>query len=339
MSTTELVNHDAARNGTSPASGSTSPLGRFSEPAVYLGIVLIGFVAWSLLVGTNAFYSDVLVSVFCWAIAVTGLNVIGGLGGYPSLVQGAFYGIGAYVSTVLLSHGQGFWLSAAVSVGAALLAGLVVGVFFTRTRGQYFAIGTLFFGAVLSLVLNNWTARTGGPNGLPVDLGLQSLDQVYLLIAAALVLSMAGFRCLSRRRLGRRLLAIREDEDLAEHVGVPTTLVKLLAFVISAGVGGAAGVVFAQYNGSVSPGLFTYYVGFLMFVSLSVGGAGRLLGPLLGSLFVEGFPQLINISNGLGQLVVGLVFVLVVIAVPEGFMGVVDRIGSALLPRLRRSSS
>lgn len=306
------------------------------EGGTYLGLVVLGVAVFLMLVGLNAFYAGVVAAVTTWAIAANGLNVISGFGGYPSLVQGAFYGLGAYTSTILLGRGLNFWLCGLVGIGAAVIGGLVVGVFFSRTRGQYFAIGTLFCGAVFTVILDNWASLSGGPTGLPVPLGVGDIRTIELLMAIGLSGSLALTHIIGQRKLGQRLRSIRSDEDLAEHIGVPTTMVKLAGFVLSAGVGGAAGVLLAQYNGSVSPDLFTYYVGFLMFVTVGIGGSGRLLGPLLGSLFVVGLPQLLKIDSGWSQLVVGVAFVVVTIVFPRGFIGLVD-LGVSLVSRLSSS--
>jgi branched-chain amino acid transport system permease protein len=297
----------------------------------YVGIALLGVVLWLLLAETNAFYSSVLATILIWTVATSGLNIIAGLGGYPSLVQGAFYGIGAYASALAMKWGEPFWLSALTAVALAGLAGLFIGLIFSRTRGQYFAIGTMFSGLVLSLVLNNWQSLTNGPLGMSVTFGFGSLDQLNVAIASAAAAALALVRCVARRRLGARLLTILEDEDLAEHVGVPTARTKLAAFVLSACVGSVAGVLIGQYNGTISPDLFDYYVGFVMFVALSVGGAGRILGPLLGSAFIVGVPDLLNLSSGIGLLVAGLIFVIVIILIPGGFISVVD-VALAWLP-------
>ncbi len=307
-------------------SEAARPLGN-SWPAArdYAGIVLLSAGLWLVLVHVNAFYSSVLASIMIWTIATSGLNLIAGYGGYPSLVQGAFYGIGGYASTLALMHHHTLWAATVFAVVLSGLAGLVIGVVFSRTRGQYFAIGTLFFGAVVGLVMNNWASVTNGPTGLSVPFafsGMASLNVVLVVCMAAMLILV---RFLSRRRLGRRLLAIRADEDLAEHLGVPTAWTKLVGFVISACVGGLAGVMIAQYNGTLSPALFDYYVGFVMFVAVSVGGAGRVLGPLLGSAFIVGVPDLLNLPSGIGQLLVGVVFVLVVLVMPGGFMSAIDR--------------
>ena len=301
----------------------------------YVGLIALGIAGWILLVQLNSFWSSVLASILIWTVATSGLNVIAGLGGYPSLVQGAFYGLGAYGSTLALDAGLPLWLAALVAVGVTGVSGLAIGAIFARTRGQYFAIGTLFFGVIVALVLNNWASLTGGPLGTSVPFAFSDNSQLDAVIPACAAGALMLVRYISRSRLGRRLITVREDEDLAEHVGVPTGRTKLAGFVISAGVAGVAGVLIAQYNSTLSPDLFDYSVGFVMFVALSVGGAGRVLGPLLGSLFIVGVPDLLNLPSGIGLLLVGLVFIAVVILVPGGLMSGLD----AMLALPRRATA
>jgi branched-chain amino acid transport system permease protein len=218
-----------------------------------------------------------------------------------------------------------------------MAVGLVVGLVFARTRGQYFAIGTLFFGAVVTLVLSNEKQFTGGPNGLPVDLGFEP-QTTLLLLAASMTIGFALFYVISRRRVGTRLLSIREDEDLADHLGVPTARTKLLALVLSSGFGAWAGVLLAQYNGVVAPTQFTFGQSFLMFVAVGLGGYGRLLAPLVGSIVVIGLPQVLDLGPGVSQVVIGVIFIVVTLVVPGGVLGGLES-GYRRILRSRRASS
>ncbi len=294
---------------------------RWRAALPYLGIAALTVALWGLLVSVNDFLAGVLASILIWTVATSGLNVIAGLGGYPSLVQGAFYGIGAYAATLALASGWPLWAAMLLAVALAGVAGLFIGLVFSRTRGQYFGIGTLFFGVVVALLLNNWTQLTHGPLGLPAPFAFADNGELNVVIALSAGCALALVQALGRARLGRRLVTIRADEDLAEHVGVPTARTKLTAFVISAMVGGYAGVLIAQYNGTISPELFDQTVGFVMFVAVSVGGAGRVLGPLVGSAFIVGVPDLLTLPSGIGLLIVGAIFVAVVILLPDGLIG------------------
>lgn len=290
---------------------------------VMVGLVLLGVVVEYLLTHLQGTQGQAFFLVAVWTVAVTGLNIVQGLGGYPSLAQAAFYGGGAYLSTIFLHRGMPMALAAVLAVLLCTLGGLVVALVFARTRGQYFAIGTLFFGAVLTLVFNNATKWTGGPNGRPVDLGFSPTTSLRLL-AASVTVGFALFYLLRRSKLGFRLLSIREDEDLADHLGVPTARTKALALVLSAAFGAWAGVLLAQYNGVIAPTQFTFGQSFLMFVAIGLGGYGRLLAPLVGSLVVIGLPQVLNAGPGVSQIILGVIFIVVTLAVPGGILGALE---------------
>lgn len=312
-----------------PATQSTAPVGGKAPRRVVrhgsamAGIAALGIVAYYLMTNLTGQDGQVALLVVLGAIAVTGLNIVQGLGGYLSLAQASFYGGGAYISSLLLNHGMGMTNAAILAVAGTAFGGLLVGLIFGRTRGQYFAIGTLFFAAVVTLVLNNEVDRTGGPNGLPVDLGWAP-ETVQRLIAISLAVALALFYVIARSALGSRLLSLREDEDLAEHLGVPTSRVKLVALVLSAMFGAWAGVLLAQYNGVIAPSQFTYQQGFLMFVAVGLGGYGRLLTPLIGSFLVVGLPQLLNLGPGVSQIALGVVFIAVTLLVPGGIIGAAE---------------
>ncbi len=303
-----------------PASSAVIDRPAVRHAGAVLGIIGLGVVAYLLLTNLQGQRGQACLLVVLWTVSVTGLNIVQGLGGYPSLAQASFYGGGAYISTIALHKGMPMVLAALVAVAAVTAAGLVVGLIFARTRGQYFAIGTLFFGAVVNLVLNNALDLTGGPNGRPVDLGFAPSTTLRLL-AASMSVGFMLFYVISRMKLGARLLSIREDEDLAEHLGVPTARTKLLALTLSATFGAWAGVLLAQYNGVIAPSQFTFGQSFLMFVAIGLGGYGRLLAPLVGSFVVIGLPQLIHVGPGTSQIAVGIIFIVVTLVLPGGIIG------------------
>ena len=305
-----------------PARG-LAPETRLRGVLAYAGIIAFGVLSYFVVMGVNAFYSQILIEVLVWTAAATGVNITSGLGGSATLMQGAFYGLGAYGSTILLTHKVPFLLTIPVVAVVAAVVAVVVGVLFTRTHGQYFAVGTLFLGAVFTLVLDNWKSVTGGTPGLSVPADL-TIEQSVMVICAVLTIALCVFRWVGRSRLGQRLACIRDDADLSAHLGVPVGRVKVIGFVVSAVLGAAAGAAYSQFYGSVTPGLFTYLVGFLMYVAVGVGGPGRLFGPLLGCVLIKGLPPALNIGSGLTLLVVGVIFVVVTIAMNKGLMGVVD---------------
>ncbi|GAA0991037.1 branched-chain amino acid ABC transporter permease [Subtercola frigoramans] len=285
-----------------------------------IAIVIVGVLAYLAVTLLRGDQGLVAVLVVAWAISLTGLNIVQGLGGYPSIAQGAFFGIGAYVSSILFNAGWSFISAAVVALVATTGVGFLVAVVFSRTRGQYFSIGTLFFGAVTALVFSNEAQVTGGPNGLPVGLGLP-LRTLLITMVVSLVAALLIFDAISRSAVGNRLRSVRSDEDLAEHLGVPTARTKAIAVILSAFFGAWGGILLAQYNGVVAPSQFTFMQGFLMFVAIGVGGYGRLFTPIVGAVIVVGFSQLLHLQPGVSQIVLGVVFILITLLMPGGIIG------------------
>ena len=306
---------------------------------VVVGLVALGLVGQHLLTTLDGLDGQVCVLVMVWTIATTGLNVVLGLAGYPSLVQASFFGGGAYISSLLLDRDVPPVLCAVLAIVLTMLVALLIGIVFARTRGQYFAIGTLFSSAVITLVMINERGITRGQQGMPVGLAWE-LSLNTKMLSASVPLSLFAFYLIARSRFGDRLRSIREDEDLAAHVGVATTRVKLLALVISSVFGAWAGVLEAQADGLIGPSQFTFAKGFLMFVAIGLGGYGRLLTPLIGSFLVVGVPELLDLGPGTSQIALGVLFIVVTLTVPGGLIGgaesLVRRIAAAATrPRTR----
>ncbi len=303
--------------------------------AVMAVIVGIGLVGYHLLTTLKGEKGQVCILVMLWTICTVGLNFLQGLGGYPSLAQASFYGGGAYISSLLLQRGHGAFVASLLGVVLTMVGGLLVGLVFARTRGQYFAIGTLFFAAVATLVLTNAKGVTRGQQGMPVDLAF-SPSLTLKLLAISVSASLAIFYVVSRSRFGEQLLSIREDEDLALHLGVPTARIKLMALVLSSAFGAWAGVLLAQRDGIIAPSQFTFGKGFLMFVAIGLGGYGRLLTPIIGSLLVVGVPELLDLGPGVSQIAVGVLFIVITLAVPGGIIGGIEDLGRRLRSALTR---
>lgn len=295
------------------------------EISAYGSILVLGLAAYLAMSRLDGDRGLVAVLIVTWSVALVGLNVVQGLTGYPSLSQAAFFGIGAYASSIALANGLPMWSAILVAMLVGVASGLLLAIVFSRTRGQYFAIGTLFFGAMCALIFTNETAVTGGAQGMPVALGID-VDAIVVLLAVSLVVVLAGFRVLAQSPLGAALLAIRQDEDLAEHLGVATSRMKLVSIVLACTIGTWAGVLFAQYNGVVAPAQFTYVQSFLMFVAIGVAGSGRLFAPVIGASVVVGLTQLLKLEPGLSQVVLGLIFVVITLIMPGGIIGGVESV-------------
>ncbi len=261
---------------------------------------------------TNRYAQDVAINVLVYICLGLGLNVVVGLCGLLDLGYIAFYGVGAYTYALLSVHyAVPFWLCLPVCAVFAAIAGCIIGYPTLRMRGDYLAIVTLGFGEIVRIVLNNWMALTGGPNGI---LGIKSpgvylpqfadgsfsleylvlrkLEYLYYVILALAVLTVVAVHRINFSRVGRAFEAIREDETAAELMGVNTFRFKLLAYALGAVFGGLAGAFFSARMRFVSPESFTFIESAMVLSMVVLGGMGSIPGVILGALALVALPEM-----------------------------------------------
>jgi len=275
-------------------------------------------------------------------ILVASLDLLMGTAGLLSLGHAGFMGIGAYTSALLVIHYRiPFLLALAAAAAAGGMAGLFIGYPSLRLRHHYFVLVTFIFGIILTLLFTSLVAVTRGPMGLPgipfAAVGLpkvgahtfntfQSKVDYYYLVAgvAALVLWLRA-RLVSGG-LGTALTAIREEEQLAMAVGIPTHRYKVLAFVISTAIAGAAGSLYAHYTTFISPEVFTFVDSFNLFVMNMIGGAGTPAGPVVGPLLLTVVRDTLrNISPVAAEIAFGAFLIASIAFLPTGLMGALRR--------------
>lgn len=257
---------------------------------------------------TNAFIAQVAMLVGLYVLMGMGLNVELGLAGLVDLGFVAFFAVGAYSVALLCSTTGGaqphsFWLALGGAVLCASLAGFVFGLPVLRVRGDYLAMATLGLGEIVRvLVLSDaLTPYLGGPQGI-IDIARPRLagwtlstpvSLYYLALALAAVVGFITWR-LQRSRIGRSWLALREDEEVGQALGIDPVASKLLAYTIGAAFAGAAGAVFAVLVGSVYPHSFQLLISINVLAILVIGGLGSLPGVLVGALVLIGLPELLR---------------------------------------------
>lgn len=280
----------------------------------------------------------ILVLIVFFAFLGAAWNVLGGYAGQFSFGHAAFFGIGAYTSTLLLvKGGVSPWIGLLVGGVLAAAFGCFAGSLAFRygLRGPYFALVTLAFAEMLRLVAVNWM-DVGGPMGIliPLPKGGDSLARLqfreklpYYYVILALLLAVLGLtRWLERSRLGYTLAAIRENEDAAEASGVDTLAAKLWAMGISSFLTAVGGTFYAQYFSFIDPTLtFGVSVSVEILLRPIVGGPGMLFGPLLGSLVLTPLSEvtrwLIRGRPGIDVMAYGAILVVVVTFLPRGLVG------------------
>src|SRR5437763_6032198 len=226
-----------------------------------------------------------------------GLDFILGYAGHLNLGHSAFYGTGAYASTLLIiTLGIPFWIAFAIAMLLAGIAGLALSIFAVRLRGHYLAIASLGFAVIVHQVLLNWISLTQGPLGIygikpPPEIRLPGVGVVsfadtanmFYLVAAFALLSYLLLDRLVRSPVGETLTAIREDEISAASFGINCTAWKVFAFGVGSAIAGAAGAFYASFVGTLVPDAFSITESFTMLAMVIVGGMGTLLGPACGA--------------------------------------------------------
>jgi branched-chain amino acid transport system permease protein len=305
-----------------------------------LGIVAAALVALPYL-GAADFYLSYLYIVFFWVALATSWGILSGYAGYWSFGHAAFFGAGIYAAAGLSAKlGLPFLLTIPLAAGAAALLATGIGlvVFRIKTlRGEFFALLTLSVTYVLAAIVSNTPIDGGGGvylSGVPLPtFGTSVPGAIYLLGLALAASALAVSRWVLRSRLGAGLLAIHDDEDVAEVKGVPTFRFKLAAFALSSAIAGAAGAIQAAYVGYVTVGeTFSITVPLYVVLMSILGGARHWAGPAVGAtLITVGLSLFVGGSHAeLGRAGVALVLIVVILVLPEGIM-------PRLLARLRRS--
>lgn len=268
-----------------------------------------------------------------YILLALGLNIVVGLAGMLDLGYVAFFAIGGYVMAILgVNFNWSFWEILPVGVGLAALSGVILGAPTLRLRGDYLAIVTLGFGEIIQRVANNLTF-TGGPTGIsgiphPPSINaipaftygvLDARPYYYLeLVMIAIVIFFSAR--LEKSRVGRGWVALREDEDAAELMGVPTFAFKIWAFAIGASVGGLSGVVYAAKVIAITPENYPLLLSVLILVCVVLGGSGNRVGVILGAFLVAWLPERFRGLDAYRILIFGALLVAMMIFRPGGLL-------------------
>src|SRR5664279_1063851 len=300
-------------------------------------MVAIALLAFVFIVPQSGSFVVLLATrAMAFAILAMSVDLLLGYTGMSSMGQAAYFGVGAYLTAVLATKfhfgmGWDFWIVVplGILIGAALAA--LFGLFAIRAGGVYFLMITLALGQCVWGLAYRWNSLTGGDNGINMtgrpSFGLDLGNDVtfFYLVFAFFSASMLALYVLVRSPFGRSLAGIRERELRMQILGYNTWLHKYIAFIIAGGFGGLAGVLWAHTNGHVSPEtlVFTTSVDSLLMVVL--GGAGTLVGAAIGSAIVFGLREYLSTLVPWWQYALGAVYVLTILYLPMGLMGIPSR--------------
>mgnify|MGYP000985851086 CR=1 FL=1 len=304
---------------------------QFSDAAAaargrYAGLaVLVAVVALLPATLPNAYYFDVAIRVAILAINGIALNLLMGYTGQISLGHAGFFGLGAYGSAVLTGHFG--WpaplaLLAAAAATAVVAAG--VGRVVLRLRGHYLAMATLGFGIIVSIVLTNESAWTGGPDGMPVDgftlFGLTPSGerQWYWVFGALLVVTVVLAQNLINSPAGRALQALHGSETAAAVAGIDVQRRKVQVFVLSAVVSSVLGSLGAHYSGYINPGVAGFLQSVELVIVVVLGGMASIYGSVFGAVIMGLLPQILAGYEGWDSVLFGLIMVTTMIFLPRG---------------------
>lgn len=295
-----------------------------------LSILALALPAIPFLFPVNSYVVNIFMQAATYGIAVLGMTIVLGYTGQINLAQAAFFGLGAYaVALGTVTLGLSFWVSLLLGIGVASLAGLVLGLTTLRLGGHYLAMITISFQQIFDLVMVNWTAVTRGPDGVP-GIARPSLfghhladDKAYLVFCIAVLYAAIGLVWyLPRTRLGRAMQAIRENEMAAEVTGIKTLVVKVIAFILCAGLAGIGGALYAAGFAYVSPDNFSFKVSIDFLTMALLGGAQSPFGSTLGTALLILLPEWLRFLKEIYLAAYGIAVILIMVFMPEGIWGI-----------------
>jgi branched-chain amino acid transport system permease protein len=317
--------------------------------SIYTFSAFVTFMALLPLFWSDPYLLSVLTSVGIFIIAAISLNLLLGYTGQLSLGHVAFFGIGAYTSA-LLSLGfdlslpglssplvmapQPVWLAFVSGIVMAGLFGWLVGKLAFRVRGAYFVIVTISFAQVMRMIATNWVDLTEGPMALssipPLRFwlpGTGTFDIVtkagtYWLVLATAVVAYSLVAALVHSRVGRAMIALRENETLARSVGVMVTAYLGIAAVAAAAIAGASGALYAHTVRIIDPDVFLFMFTLMMVIMVIVGGKGTLAGPVVGGLIFGLLPELLRgrLQPEVQWMLYGALMILILVFLPRGIV-------------------
>ena len=293
---------------------------------------------------TSSYWLNLINLSISFSIACIGLNIVLGYAGQLSLAQAAFWGVGAYTSALLTTQlGIPVWAGMFAAFFMAALFGVLLGIPTLKLSGHYLAMATIGFGIILQLILVNEIWLTNGSDGITKipspwigSLELKDPGSFFYVAAVSLVLFTWGAIHLKDSRVGRALMAIRENEMAAETTGVDTTYYKIMAFALSAGYAGFGGWLFAHScSHYISPDTFSFDQSVMLLTMAVLGGNGSAIGAIVGATLLTLLPEILRFLKDSYMMFYAAGIVLIMIFMPGGIAGLVSNLPVSLRLRER----
>jgi branched-chain amino acid transport system permease protein len=263
-----------------------------------------------------------------WCVIGMAWNLLGGYCGQVSFGHAAFFGVGAYTAGMLYSKlGISGWWGFPASVVVVTVFALGIGYICLRLRGPYFALATLAVGVIMRIVAENLVNVTGGDLGIMIRerTWIEKIWYYYIILLIA-VLTFIAVKMIIRSRLGYYFVAIREDQDAAESLGINTTLYKTIALTVSAVITGFAGAFYTNYMGYIDPKVVfaLHDISIITIMVVMVGGAATFSGPVVGAVIMVLLAEVIRSIPKLGtahHTLFGILLIVIIIYLPNGIVG------------------
>jgi len=305
------------------------------KPTVTLGkvVAVVIFIILALVpvFSPELFYVDFMLLLYMYAVIAAGWNIIGGYTGYYCFGHTAFFGLGAYTTAILVTKlGVSPFITFPLGGLVAAAFAFVIGYPTLRLKGAYFAIATLSLSFALQILALNLTPITGGGEGISLPLPPWDIETtitiIYYIMLSVFAATIATTYFLERSRVGLALKCIRDNELAAESVGIPTTMMKFIAFLLSAFFPGVAGGIFAYYATYIDPPtVFNPSISMFAIVFSMFGGAGSVTGPIIGSAILFTVSQAARytiVVPGFDLMVFSVIAIAIILFMPKGIVGV-----------------
>lgn len=280
----------------------------------------------------NSFHYDVVIKIGFNAIMVIGLNLLIGYAGQISLGHAAFFGLGAYGSAILAqTYGVPPLLALPISAALVALLAFLVARPILKLKGHYLAMATLGIGLIVSIVLNNESRLTGGPDGMSVPglsilgLAIKGERMWYWVVGGLLLLTIWLSQNLIDSAFGRSLRAVNGSEVAAETLGVDTARAKVLIFTISAAIASVTGSLYAHYSGFITPDEASFFHSIELVTMVVFGGMASTFGVVFGAAILTALPQFLAALADYEHMIFGLIMMVTMIFMPRGLVPTIAR--------------
>lgn len=288
----------------------------------------IAFGALPLLTSSN-YIVGVILSALIFTVAAAALNLVYGFTGLLSFAQLGFWGIGGYASALtVVTFGGSFWMGVVWAALINALVALLVGYPTLRTNRHAFVIVTLTFALLVTLIARDWISLTRGPMGIPnlpppeaFGRKFATTREFYWITWAFSVVMLAFLYALCSSRIGRTLVAIKQNEPLVRAQGISPMPYKLSAFVLSAAITGASGGVYCFHLGIIDPLFLDFYYMQTFLIIVIIGGAGSFWGVVAAGIALSALPEVLRFSADLRMIIYGVILVVAMFVMPSGVAG------------------